>query len=141
MRNFIGVLVLLAIAFGGGFWWEHQRTASVQEKLDAASAQLAQASSSLSLYRLQDQLLTLVGDTASKNYGDAASVSTSFFDNVNDELSRAGQSAVKSALQSILAQRDQVTAQLAKGDPASHDSFVQMSVALHQAMQAPPSAP
>jgi hypothetical protein len=135
MRYFFIVLVLLGLSFGGGFWWEHQRMESVQHRLDAASAQLAQADEIVRLCRLQDQLLTLVDDTASKNYGDAANVSTQFFNQLSDEVSIENRADVKSAMQSILAQRDQVTAELAKGDSSAHDMFMQMSDTLHRAIQ------
>jgi hypothetical protein len=135
MRYFFIVLVLIALSFGGGFWWEHGRMESVQHKLNAASAQLSQDDAVIRVCRLQDQLLTLVEDTANKNYGDAATVSTKFFNQLASEVSQETQPAVKSAMQSILAQRDQVTAELAKADPAAHDLFVQMLATLHHAMQ------
>ncbi|MGH9739913.1 MAG: hypothetical protein ACRD4X_15195 [Candidatus Acidiferrales bacterium] len=133
MRYFI-VLVLLAVAFGGGFWWAHEKTEAVQNKLDAANAQLTQANATDRVYGLQNQLLTLVDDTANKNYGDAATVSTKFFNDLNGDISQENEAGVKSAMQAILAQRDQVTGELAKGDPASHDMFVQMLAELHRAV-------
>ncbi|MDE3169125.1 MAG: hypothetical protein KGL75_03200 [Acidobacteriota bacterium] len=141
MRYFFIVVVLMALSFGGGFWWEHGRAASVQQKLNAASEQLAQANSTLAQCRLQDHLLTLVEDTANKNYGEAAALSTKFFNDVNDEIPRVNQPNVKFALQSILAQRDQATGELAKGDPAAHDLFVQMSMSFHQATESAQSTP
>lgn len=141
MRYFFLVIVLLALAFGGGYWWQHGQTESVQHKLDAANAQLAQANAAIAVCRLQDQLLTMVEDTANKNYGEAASVSTQFFNELGDEISRVNQSNLKSTMQTLLSQRDQVTGELAKGDPAAHDLLVQMSNSFHQATQSTPSAP
>ncbi len=141
MRYFFVVLVLMALSFGGGFWWEYSRARSVQTELSSANAQLAQANDTVRLSRLQDELLTLVEDTANKNYGDAATASTAFFNHLNDELSRTTQPNAKSAMQSILAQRDQVTADLAKADPASRDMFAQMSAAFHHALQPVLGAP
>lgn len=135
MRYFFVVLVLLALAFGGGFWLEHRRMESVQQKLDVASAQLSQEDAAFHLCRLQDQLLTLVEATANRNYGDAAAVSTKFFNELSDDVSHETDSNVKSAMQSILAQRDQVTSELAKGDPAAHELFVQMSSTFHDAIE------
>ena len=135
MRYVFIVLVLMALSFGGGFWWDHGRAESAQGKLDSANAQLAKASDDLRLCRLQDELLTLVEDTANKNYGDAATASTQFFNQLSAEIALTNQPAVKSAMQSILGQRDQVTAEIAKADPASHDIFVQMSATLHHALQ------
>ena len=141
MRYFIIVIALMALSFGGGFWLEHGQAASARHNLNAANAQLAQDNSRLAQCQLQDQLLTLVEDTANKNYGEAAALSTKFFNNVNDELPRVNQPNVKSTLQSILAQRDQATGELAKGDPAAHDLFVQMSMAFHQAIESTQGSP
>jgi hypothetical protein len=135
MRYFFIVLVLMALAFGGGFWWEHSRMESVQNKLDAANSQLAKANDDVRLCRLEDDLLTLIDDTGNKNYGEAANASTRFFNQLGAEINQTNQPAVKSTMQSMLAQRDQVTAEIAKADPACHDTFVQMSAALHHAIQ------
>ena len=135
MRYFFIVLVLMALSFGGGFWWEHGRAESARSKLNVANAQLAKANDDVRLCRLQDDLLTLVEDTGNKNYGDAATASTQFFNQLSAEIAQTNLPAVKSAMQSILGQRDQVTAEIAKADPASHDTFVQMSATLHQAIQ------
>lgn len=141
MRYFFLVLVLLAVAFGGGFWWEHSQTEAVQHKLDATSAQLAQANATIALCRLQDQLLTMIEDTANKNYGDAAAVSTKFFNDLGDDIARVNQPNLKSTMQMMLSQRDQVTGELAKGDPAAHDLLAQMSMSFHQAVQSMQGAP
>lgn len=135
MRYFFIVIVLMALSFGGGFWWEYSRAGSVQTKLNSANTQLARENDTIRLCRLQDELLTLVEDTGNKNYGDAATASTAFFNQLSSEVSQTTQSSAKSAMQSILARRDQVTADLAKADPASHDLFAQMSEAFHHAVQ------
>lgn len=134
MRYVLMTLVLMALSFGGGFWWEYSRTTDVRNQLHSANSELTRAQYTVRLCHLQDQLLSLVQDTANRNYGDAASLSTRFFNDVGDEISRTTQPNLKSALLSILSQRDQVTAELAKGDPAAHDLFVEMSQALHQAL-------
>lgn len=135
MRFALTVLVLMGLSFGGGFWWGHNRTNSVRSRLQAADAQLTIDQHTISLCQLQQQLLSLADDTANKNYGDAAALSTKFFNNLSAEAPNATDPQVKSAMQSILAQRDQVIGDLAKGDPASHDLFVQMSNTFHQALQ------
>jgi len=134
MRFVFIVLVLMGLSFGGGFWWEYNRTNGVRGKLQAADAELATDQYTISLCQLQQQLLTLVDDTAAKNYGDAATLSTKFFNQLNAVAPDATQPQMKSAMQAILAQRDQATAELAKADPASHDLFVQMSDNFHQAL-------
>jgi len=135
MRFALIVLVLMGLSFGGGFWWEYSRTNSVRGRLQATEAQLTTDQYQISLCQLQQQLLTLVDDTANRNYGDAATVSTKFFNNLNAVESKATEPQMKSLLQSILSQRDTVTADLAKADPTAHDLFVQMSQKFHQALQ------
>jgi hypothetical protein len=134
MRYLLITLILMALSFGGGFWWEHGKMEAAQHKLDAANSQLKQTTAAVRLCALQDQMLTMLEDTANKNYGDAAAVSTKFFDAIPAEISQANQPYVKSALQSILAQRDQLTGELAKADPAAHDLLAQISATLHHAV-------
>jgi len=136
MRFAFIVLVLMGLSFGGGFWWQHNKTDSVRSRLQAANAQLATDQATIRLCKLQQQLLSLVDDTANKNYGDAAALSTKFFNDLSAEAPNATEPQVKSVMQSILGKRDQVIGDLAKGDPASHDLFVQMSNNFHQALQA-----
>jgi hypothetical protein len=135
MRFVLIVLVLMGLSFGGGFWWEYTRTNGVRGRLQAADAQLTTDQYKISLCQLQQQLLTLVDDTAAKNYGDAATVSTKFFNDLNAVEPKATEPQTKSVMQSISSQRDEVTADLAKADPASHDLVVQMSSTFHQALQ------
>jgi hypothetical protein len=126
LRRIFVVIVLMALSLGGGYWYEHSRWAAAESKSEALSAQLAQDNGTIDLYRLQDQLLSLVQDTGNKNYGDAAALSTKFFDNLRAEASRSTQPEVASALLSIQNQRDAVTAGLAKADPKVHDLLVQL---------------
>jgi hypothetical protein len=126
--------VLIILAFGGGYWLEHSQYSAANSKAESASAQLASAEDTLDVYHLQDQVLTLVQDTTNKNYGDAATVSTKFFDDLSAEIGRTSDPGVKSALQPMLNQRDEVTAALAKGDPKAHDLFVQLLDSFRQVL-------
>lgn len=134
MRRVLIEIVLIIVAFAGGYWLEHNQWSAANAKAEAASAQLASAEGRLDLYHLQDQVLTLVQDTANKNYGDASSVSTTFFDNLATEIGRTSDPAVKSALQTMLNQRDAITAALAKGDPQARDLFAQLLISFRQTL-------
>jgi hypothetical protein len=134
MRIAILFVVLMALSFGGGYWLEHQEFEAAQAQVKTTAAQLTDAENTLRFYRLQGQLLTLVDETGNKNYGDAAGLSTKFFNDLRDDASIAAPTNVKSALQTMLGQRDAVTADLAKGDPAAHDLLVQMSAELRQVL-------
>lgn len=134
---FAVVVVLIALAYLAGYWPERTKLREAQSKLDQVSSQLTSAQQTVRLYRLQDQILTLVHETASQNYGNAMTLSTKFFDGVREEISQVQQPALKASLQSILAQRDAVTTALAKGDPAVHDMLQQAASNLHQIVEQP----
>jgi hypothetical protein len=135
MRLGIIVIVLMILAFLGGYWPQHSKLEEAEGRLAVSSAQLSNAESTVRLCQLQDQLLTLVQESANKNYGDAATLSTKFFNDLRAELMRTIQPDVKSALQSVLDQRDAITAGLAKGDPMVHDLLVQLLATFRQTLE------
>ncbi len=115
-KSWLGIAAaLIVIAFLVGFWPQHRQltasretTATLQTRLDAAEARL----------RLGDVLghqLRLSEAVQDKNYGEAAALSSAYFDAVRQEASRAG-SDTSAVLSSILASRDQVTAAIAGTD-------------------------
>ena len=114
----VGV-VLIGIAYVLGFWPQYQKVQMAREQLEQADKELAGAQARNGLYRLQHELLAVMRQTNQKNYGQASTLSTKFFDSVLDELPRQADPKVKTALQSILQQRDAVTSALAKGDPGA----------------------
>lgn len=114
----IGIILLLA-AYVFGYWPEHQANLRLRQQLKEVSARLDEAQSRMYLCRLHVHLLAILRQTEARNYGNASSLSSSFFDEVRDHVSSATDPHVKSALQSILQQRDAVTSALAKGDPNS----------------------
>jgi hypothetical protein len=112
-------VILIGIAYVLGFWPQYQKVQMSRQQLEQVNAELAGAQARNGLYRLQHELLAVVRQTNQKNYGQASTLSTKFFDSVRDELPRQSDSKVKTALQSILQQRDTVTSALAKGDPGA----------------------
>jgi hypothetical protein len=129
---FAVVVVLIVVAYFVGYWPERTKLQDAESRLAQQSSQLAGAQQTVRLCRLQDQILTLVQEAESQNYGDAMTLSTKFFNGVRDELNRANQPALKSSLQSILAQRDAITSALAKGDPAAQKLLQQQASILQQ---------
>ena len=106
----IGAVVLLGM-FLVGFLPEYIRAGRLAGKLESARSEQQ-------LGRARDLLGMVFLQTSLKNYGTARDYAGAFFDTVH---SISGQSAeVNQALQKILAARDDVTAQLARGDPASY---------------------
>jgi hypothetical protein len=112
-------IVLIGIAYVLGFWPQYQKVQITKRQLKEVYTELDNAHAQVGLYILQHDLLAVIRQTEQKNYGQASTLSTKFFDAVRDELPRQSDPKVKSALQSILQQRDAVTSALAKGDPVA----------------------
>ena len=107
----IGAVVLLGM-FLAGFLPEYIRASRL-------AGQLESARSEQQLGRARDLLGMVFLQTSLKNYGTARDYAGAFFDTVHS-ISGPESSEVNQALQKILAARDDVTAQLARGDPASY---------------------
>ena len=58
-------------------------------------------------------------EAVQKNYGKAGEHSKEFFDEAQRIVSSTGDPALRNSLRDILAARDQITADLAKGDAAA----------------------
>jgi type II secretory pathway pseudopilin PulG len=114
----IGIFLIVA-AYVYGFWPQYQKARQAQRDLAAATGQLAHAQSELRLCALQARLLAIIGQASDRNYGNASVLATPFFDQVRREADQQSEPQAKAALESILAQRDAVTSDLAKGDPGS----------------------
>jgi hypothetical protein len=135
-RVIFGIVVLLIVgAYLAGYLPQNTRLRDAESKLAQVSSQLDTAQQSVRLFRLQDQAFLLVQETANQNYGNAMTLSTKFFDGVRDEISRAKQPALKSSLESILAQRDAVTTALAKGDSAANGMLQKTVATLQQIVE------
>ena len=114
----IGLLLIVA-AYVFGFWPQYQDARQARMELQSVNGQMHQAQARLALCVLQQRLLALIQQASAKNYGDAATLSTQFFNQVSEESRRQTDPGVKAKLSSILKQRDAVTSDLAKADPAS----------------------
>src|SRR5689334_2111657 len=111
MRRIIlgAVAVAIVLAFVAGFWPQHTRLMEARSQLSAVQAQLAAAEDRVRLGDVLGQLLRLSDAVDAKNYGEAAMLSSAFFDSVRAEASKNGRPDAKRALNDILGTRDQVT--------------------------------
>jgi hypothetical protein len=112
-------IVLIGIAYVLGFWPQYQKARESRRQLEQMTAEFTGLQAQLRLYQLQNSLIAVVRQTSQKNYGEASTLSSKFFDEARAEAQRQTDPTVKAALESILRQRDAVTAALAKGDPSS----------------------
>ncbi len=115
----IGLLVVLLFiiaAYVIGYWPEHKEVAATQQLNDALKKQVASAESVGRLARLENELLMLIEQTESQNYGEAQKQSATYFDDVRKEIDLDKTAPYAQKLETILARRDAVTAGLAKAD-------------------------
>ena len=122
---FLLVLILIAGAYLAGYLPEHGRLEEAQRNLQAAEAKLADAQNQVRLYALESRLSRLVDIVGERNYGDAAKLSSDFFDAVRAEISATDKDEVKSTLEAVLGMRDSVTSKLAMGDASVLDQLRQ----------------
>lgn len=143
------VLVLVALAFGAGYWPQRERLAAAQAdatqarlQLGEVSARLAQAEASARLGRLLGQLLALRDAVESRDLAQAQILSSRFFDQVREEWGKSGDAAVRNALDAVLTRRDAVTAALARGEAGVREAISLIERELRRAMGlAVPAAP
>ena len=110
------VLVLIIAAYVIGYWPEHKELGATQQVCDAVKKQLASTESVGRLARLENELLVLIEQIESQNYGEAQKQSATFFDDVRKEIDQDKGAPYVSKLETILARRDAVTAGLAKAE-------------------------
>jgi len=120
MRSKLVLWFLLLLAgFLVGFILQYSRLQRVQEELSASTKQLGSCQSSQQLAQLRDTATMMYLEVAQKNYGKAGEYSRQVFDQAQQIASITEDSALRNLLRDTLATRDQVTADLAKGDAAA----------------------
>ena len=128
------VVLIVALAYAAGFWPEHRRVVAGQGQIQSLQDRVAAAEDRLRIADLLGQSLRLSEVAVAKNYGEAAALSSSFFDAVSSEAARSGQPAVKQALERILGTRDQITTAIAQTDPSLSDLLREHERTLRQAL-------
>jgi hypothetical protein len=111
--------VLLIAGFLTGLILQYARLQRVQEELSASTKQLGSCQSSQQLSQLRDTATMMYLEVVQKNYGKAGEYSREVFDQAQQIASSTEDAAVRNLLRDTLATRDQVTADLAKGDAAA----------------------
>jgi hypothetical protein len=118
-RKFVLWFVLLIVGFLAGFILQYARLNHAQQGLSASTQQLASCQAGEQLSQLRDTATAMFLEAVQKNYGKAGEDSKEFFDQAQRIQSSTGDSALRNLLGDTLATRDQITADLAKGDAAA----------------------
>ena len=111
--------LLLLTGFLIGFILQYSRQKRVQQELSASTKQLGSCQSSQQLSQLRDKATMMYLEAVQKNYGKAGEYSREVFDQAQQIASRTEDPALRNLLRDTLATRDQITADLAKGDAAA----------------------
>lgn len=120
MRSKLVLWFLLLLAgFLVGFILQYSRLHRVQQELSASTKQLGSCQSSQQLAQLRDTATMMYLEVVQKNYGKAGEYSREVFDQAQQIANSTQDSALRNLLRDTLATRDQVTADLAKGDAAA----------------------
>lgn len=109
-RIFLGVAVLLVVAFLAGFLPQYLKGMGLASELRAARQENH-------LAEIRDLAGLLYLQASRKDYGLAAATSTRFFTRAREIVDQTPDSGRRKLLEDLLSQRDQITAELAKGEP------------------------
>ena len=120
MRNkFVLWFLLVLTGFLIGFILQYSRLQRVQQELSASTKQLGSCQASQQLSQLRDTATMMYQEAVQKNYGKAGEYSKEVFDQAQQIASSTEDPALRNLLRDTLASRDQITADLAKGDAAA----------------------
>src|ERR1700680_4299344 len=109
-------VVLLIVGFLTGFILQYARLQQAQQELSASTKQLGSCQASEQLSQLRDKATVMFREGGQKNYGMAGEYSKEFYDQAQRIESSTQDPALRNLLRDTLATRDQITADLAKGD-------------------------
>ena len=123
---------LLIVGFLVGFTLQYARLQQAQQELSASTKQLGSCQASEQLSQLRDTATLMFLEAVQKNYGRAGEYSKEFFDQAQRIQSSTGDSALRNLLHDTLATRDQITADLAKGDAAALSEIQQLLSKIEQ---------
>ena len=118
-RKLVLWFVLLIAGFLTGFILQYASLRRAQQQLSVSAEQLRSCRSRERLSQLRDTGTMMYLEALQKNYGKAGEYSKELFDQAQTLVGSAEDPALRNLLREILAARDQITGDLAKGDAAA----------------------
>ena len=115
-RKLILWFVLLIVGFIIGFILQYSRLRNLQQELSVSEKRLISCQFSEQLSQLRDTATMMYLEAVEKNYGKSGEYSKEFFDQAQRIVGSTEDPALRNLLHDILATRDQITADLARGD-------------------------
>src|SRR5512135_658064 len=133
MRHKLVLWFLLVLAgFLIGFILQYSRLQRIQQELSASTKQLGSCQSRQQLSQLRDTTTMMYLEVVQKNYGKAGEYSRQVFDQAQQIASITEDPALRNLLRDTMATRDQITADLAKGDAAALSEIQPLLAKLEQ---------
>ena len=130
-------VMLIAAAYVAGFWPERRRANDLQAEAGLREQRLIVAEGRVRLGDILGDLLALEDAVEARNYGDAAARASRYFDRVAEEVQRGDRTDAGKTLEGVSKGRDEVTAALARSEPAVLDVLRQQEHALRSALGYP----
>lgn len=119
MRNKLVLwLILLLVGFLAGFTPEYFKSHRLQQSVSALTGQLEACRSAEQLSQLRATATLMYLEVTQKNYGTSREYAGRFFDQAQHLANHTEDEVLRNVLREILGTRDQITADLAKGDAA-----------------------
>jgi hypothetical protein len=133
-NRIIVVAVLLVVVFLAGFVPSYVKAHRLENELREARREN-------SLAQLRDLACLAYIQAIQKDYGLAAGTSTRFFNRTREVANQASDAGARKQLEDLLGFRDQITAELAKGDPGVLNDLQSLFVKTRQATGIPSGSP
>lgn len=137
---FVVVVVLLAVAYVAGYWPEHRRLVDASAQAAALETRLSAAEARVRLGEVLGRLLRLSDAVDARNFGEAAEMSSGYFDLVRQEALRTSDAQIRQMLEQLLQGRDAITAALARTDPSASATLREQALKVRAALGYPVGA-
>ncbi len=132
-KKIMVVAVLLIVAFSAGFLPQYAKGKRLERELGEARQENGRA-------QLRDLAGLAYLQASQKDYGLAGGTSARFFDRTREVANQTPDSSGRKPLEDLLKLRDQITAELARGDPGVVNDLQTLLVKTRQATAASASA-
>jgi hypothetical protein len=123
---------LFIAGFLVGYILQYTTLQRVKQELTASTSQLGNCRSGEQSSHLRDTATMMYLEVVQKNYGKAGEYSKDFFDQAQRIVSNTDDPVLRNLLHDMLATRDQITADLAKGDGAALSEIQPVLLRLEQ---------
>jgi hypothetical protein len=121
MKKALFFIVLLIAAYLAGYWPQR-----------GLKDDLAAAKSVVHAGRLQNELMDILDQIQSQNYGTAQQIAGQFFNDLHNQINDPANAPYRQNLQAILDRRDAVISALAKADGSIASTLRQDLAQVHQ---------